>query len=275
MKEMQLRDIQLIGLDIMKDIHDFCVKNDVKYSLAYGSLIGAIRHKGFIPWDDDIDIWMPRPDFERFCKSYQSSKDYKILSVYSDDNYCYYTKVFENARTMVVPELLQQKGEVGVWIDVYPIDGISDDIDDFLLAYSTIRKTTRRINSIRRSYTCLQRGLGKKIAESIKLQVKLLLYGQLSSLRTLFNRQCSQYKFGETKRCSSLACVDAYKKNKPEIFDTTDFCHYELVDFETTQFYVSAKYDHILKTIYGNYMTMPSKEQQISHRCSGHGFYWK
>ena len=275
MREMTLREIQSIGLDIMKDIHVFCVENNIRYSLAYGSLIGAIRHKGFIPWDDDIDIWMPRPDFEIFSKSYRSSKGYKILSVYSEDNYCYYTKVYEDTNTRVIPELLQQKGEVGVWIDVYAIDGIADDRDDFLLTYSKIRRTIQKINSIRGSYTRIQRGQGRKMIEEIKLRLKCLLYGRLSFLRKSFIEQCTQQRFGDTKCCSSLACVDAYKKNKPEIFDTSDFYDYELVDFETTQFYVSTRYDHVLRTIYGDYMVMPSKKDQISHMSLGHGFFWK
>ena len=65
MQELSLRQIQLIGLDILKDIHRFCIDNNLSYSLAYGTLIGAIRHKGFIPWDDDIDIVMPRPDLNQ------------------------------------------------------------------------------------------------------------------------------------------------------------------------------------------------------------------
>ncbi len=74
MKELTLSDVKAVSLDILKDVHEFCIAHDIKYSLAYGTLIGAIRHKGFIPWDDDIDIVMPRPDFERFFKEYKSEK---------------------------------------------------------------------------------------------------------------------------------------------------------------------------------------------------------
>ena len=69
MREMSLREIQLFSLEIMKDVHSFCINNDIRYSLIGGTLIGAMRNKGFIPWDDDIDICMPRPDYERFCHS--------------------------------------------------------------------------------------------------------------------------------------------------------------------------------------------------------------
>ena len=82
MRKMTLQEIQTVNLELMKDIHAFCVKNNIHYSLAYGSLIGAVRHKGFIPWDDDIDIMMPRPDFERFSHEYKSEKGYRLSSVY-------------------------------------------------------------------------------------------------------------------------------------------------------------------------------------------------
>ena len=74
MQELTLKELQQVSLDIIKDVHSFCVNNNITYSIAYGTLIGALRHKGFIPWDDDVDIVMPRPDFERFCREYRSDK---------------------------------------------------------------------------------------------------------------------------------------------------------------------------------------------------------
>ena len=74
MKEMTLRELQLFALEILKDVHQFCTQNNIKYSLYAGTLLGAIRHQGFIPWDDDIDIVMPRDDYNRFCQTYQSER---------------------------------------------------------------------------------------------------------------------------------------------------------------------------------------------------------
>ena len=75
MKELTNQDIKDVSLDILNTIHSFCTKNNIQYSLGYGTLLGAIRHKGFIPWDDDVDVLMPRPDFEKFCKTDVDSKD--------------------------------------------------------------------------------------------------------------------------------------------------------------------------------------------------------
>ncbi len=74
MEKMTIKEIQGVSLDILKDVQSFCESHNISYSLAYGTLIGAIRHKGFVPWDDDIDILIPRSDFERFCQEYHSQK---------------------------------------------------------------------------------------------------------------------------------------------------------------------------------------------------------
>ena len=85
MREMTLEEIQQVSLEILKDVHRFCVENDIKYSLCYGTLLGAIRHNGFIPWDDDIDIMMPRPEYDRFIRLYQSEKGYKLFAAENND----------------------------------------------------------------------------------------------------------------------------------------------------------------------------------------------
>ena len=79
MKAILPEELNVIQLDILDDIHQFCVNNNIRYSLAFGSLIGAIRHHGYIPWDDDIDIMMPRPDYDVFINSFNGA--YKHLVV--------------------------------------------------------------------------------------------------------------------------------------------------------------------------------------------------
>ena len=79
MKAISQEEIRSIQIAILNSVDAFCRKNNLKYSLAYGTLIGAVRHKGFIPWDDDIDIIMPRPDYDRFVAKYKDSV-YDVLS---------------------------------------------------------------------------------------------------------------------------------------------------------------------------------------------------
>ena len=274
-KMMTIQEIQSVNLEIMKDIHAFCVERNIHYSLAYGSLIGAIRHQGFIPWDDDIDIMMPRPDFERFSKEYKSKNGYILSSVYDNDTYINYTRVYDN-RTIAQSPAKASTHEYGVWIDIYPIDGISDD--------DTISKNQfQRL----RHYTVLVMRWRKALRRKDKSNLWICLKAYLYLIRQwLFNKGdfhywhnkicdiCKEYQFGKTNRCSSLVCVDATNKNKQEIFGTEDFNAFELVPFENQQFYIASGYDHILRSIFGNYMEIPPKEKQVSH-INEWQIYWK
>lgn len=86
MQEIDFADIKQLALNILKDVAEFCDHHDIKYALAYGTMLGAVRHKGFIPWDDDIDIMMPREDYNRFIQLYNDSNSrYKVFSIETDN----------------------------------------------------------------------------------------------------------------------------------------------------------------------------------------------
>ena len=114
MKEMTLNEIQNVSLEILKDFHKFCVKNNLTYSLDSGTLIGAIRHQGFIPWDDDIDVIMPRKDYDILCKTYRSEKGYKIISNINQSSFIFFARICEMDKTVVYTDLPWYKEETGV-----------------------------------------------------------------------------------------------------------------------------------------------------------------
>lgn len=273
---MTLHEIQSVNLEIMKDIHAFCVENEIKYSLAYGSLIGAIRHKGFIPWDDDIDIMMPRPDFERFSKEYKSKKGYILSSVYDNDTYVNYTRVYDND-TLVVSPALASKKPMGVWIDIYPIDGISDDEEESRNQFQRLRHFTGIVMRWRHTmYNWKKDNLWINFKAVIRLvHIWLTNKRNFSYWHHQICKISQEHAFGTTKRCSSLLCMEANRDDKQEVFLTSDFLHYKLMPFEDQQFYVTLGYDNILKTIFGDYMKIPPKEKQISHSIDNWDFYWR
>ena len=127
MKEMTLQEVQNVSLEILKDVHAFCESHNIRYSLAYGTLIGAIRHKGFIPWDDDVDIIIPRPDFERFCQEFQSAKGYKLYRPGDPENFMVFARVCDNERTLVKTNRPWSTERTGIWIDIFPFEGLPND----------------------------------------------------------------------------------------------------------------------------------------------------
>ena len=118
----EMREIQLKMMDC---IHHFCIKNKIKYSLAFGSLLGAVRHKGFIPWDDDIDIMMLRSDYELFVNTFNCyNSNYKVYDYRKDTQYYYaFAKVCDERTLRIESSKVQG---LGVFIDVFPIDYYAD-----------------------------------------------------------------------------------------------------------------------------------------------------
>ena len=118
-----------IQVDILKDIHQFCEANNLHYTLIFGSLLGAIRHKGYIPWDDDIDIAMLRPDYEKFVASYSGKNGaYRVYDYRNDVDYHHpYAKV---ADTRTILEERTSMKDIGINIDVFPFDNLFDTKDE-------------------------------------------------------------------------------------------------------------------------------------------------
>lgn len=128
---IEIKEIQSILLPILEYIDKVCKDNNLRYSLAFGTLIGAIRHKGFIPWDDDIDIVMPRTDFDKLIEilEKEQNKKYKILSPYDTNSFFagQMLKVYD-AETKLCEFPNKYNLEYGAYIDVFPIDGIDNSI---------------------------------------------------------------------------------------------------------------------------------------------------
>ena len=117
-----IQELRGVQLGILDDIHAFCVDNGIRYFLACGTLIGAVRHKGYIPWDDDIDLYMPRDDYERFINEFKSvSGNCRVLDPKKEKHYYYtYAKVVDKRTLLVEPEADGYR--IGVYVDVFPVD---------------------------------------------------------------------------------------------------------------------------------------------------------
>lgn len=269
MKPLTLLEIQRYSLDILKSVHTFCVEHNIKYSLAYGTLIGAIRHKGFIPWDDDIDIIMPRPDYNRFCSTFQV-EGLGMLSEKDPDYYLNYCRVFDTVNTKCDTLLpISKRYTGGVWIDVFPADGVSDDKDDFVKNIDSIKKVWMLQLRFRHSLISFPR-----IIQTCGIKDCLILSAiKLSSLGRIFlnhyneiiRNNAEMIPYGSTAHWSQIVVLDDGVRNYQLCEDFEDTIDTE---FEGCSFKIMQGYDRFLRNIYGDYMQLPPEGQRhpkLSH----------
>lgn len=272
MKELTTKEIQQTSLDILKNVHDFCVSYGITYTLAYGTMIGAIRHKGFIPWDDDIDIMMPRPDYEKFCSTYSDIRYALVNRKNRKDCMIAYSRVCDTKETCFhsfLPWIRSSKG-LGVWIDIFPLDAVSDDPDTFTLSYPHFvkcleqsfkgRKTLRPLSS--------EKPLGYNL-NTIKKRLLGLFKHKPEFYTDRLIGMTREYPYGSTSYVAQLSCPGIMAR-----YDINDIASCHLTDFEDTRFYIADGYDRMLRTVYGDYMQLPPENERVPQQ-NYIRFYWK
>ena len=271
---MTLKDIQNVCLEILMEVHKFCIAEGINYTLYGGTLLGAIRHKGFIPWDDDVDIAMPRPDYDRFIHKYHSKKGYKLFSreLYElkDSVYIAYTRVCDMEKTIVDYRNLKWcSTPTGVWIDVFPLDGIEDDTEKRKMHFEKMNYLWVKgckLRLAKRPFMLNNTWKDKIIWINNKLLSFFYSFKVIDSHIAL----CRSIKYGESnffaqvsfmvygmKECHSLSVMEGFL----------------LIPFEGISLFVMSGYDEALREKYGDYMVPPPMEKRINHH--GGRYYWK
>ena len=258
-----LRKAQLLMLKILKEVHKICEENNIKYFLSDGTLIGAIRHQGFIPWDDDLDIGMLREDYEKFCKIAPQilSENFILQNFQTDKGYgLQFGKVILK-NTVWIEKVAKNTNRQwsGIYIDIFPYDNITEN-----------KKMQKLIN---RLYIFIQ-GLilikfkyinisnYESMAKKLKYVLKKIYLCTISKKLLIYIRDsiCKRY-LNKSNTLVTKYGGNFYKNQNPyNIYkDLT------LQTFEDTSFYIPKNYDKILKNLYGNYMEIPPIEKQRQH----------
>ena len=252
MREIGTEELKRIQIEILDDVAAFCQRHNLRYYLAYGTLLGAIRHKGYIPWDDDIDIHMPRPDYEKFLELYNSgSSANRAVSHELDNKYrAAFAKVYRKGT--IVKEFHFKQDIFGVYIDIFPLDGLKDRKQ--ALQCGEIRRYMHVKNSIFTSNMTAMRKMRLTLTKAILLPVTL------RSLQKRIKHIATQCSYDSSERVySSYSRLAARETFPRSIFDS-----YKMVAFEGKEYRAPMDCDCYLRALYGNYMTLPPKEKQQS-----------
>ena len=265
MTELTIPELKETSYSILCDVVDFIEQHSLTYFLVCGTALGAIRHNGFIPWDDDIDIAMPRPDYERFLGLYHSDS-YYLVDSRSGKKYPYaFAKVCDK-RTVLI-EHITKPFPLGVYIDVFPIDGIPSSASE-QKRYLKLIDWDLRMLSWKRISTEKKLDRVHKIIQFIAKSV-LAPFPVSVFVRKLDN-DLRRYSYDDCEYVGHLA-TKAYWGNdlKPKRVFYPPIKHL----FEDKEFNVPGNFDEYLKLEYGDYMKLPPTEKQIPH----HDFfaYWK
>lgn len=244
-----------IQLEMLDEVHAFCKENDIRYSLAFGTLLGAIRHKGFIPWDDDVDIMMPLPDLLRFKEVFKSER-VQYHDVDTDRFHKFAFSLLSDKQTYCKAGLVCK--ECGVSIDLYVCIGLPNNKEDFIEGAKPL--FNKRMTAIGRRALIISKLPIKTIPFFSSVQKKYRDY--------LFN---NSIPYNEAKSYYMIA--GPLKDWKIMSYDYDLFDNLIDVNFEDRVYRITVHYDHFLSLRYGDYMTPPPPEQQ--RPAHGGKYYWK
>ena len=253
-----IQELRKIQLGILDDVHDFCEEHGLRYFLSSGTLIGAVRHKGYIPWDDDIDIYMPRKDYEVFLQTYRDTKDiYRVINPNTDPHYFYtFAKVVDLRTRMVEDEI---KGyEINVYMDIFPVDYVTDD----MAKRKYVFRWKKLLYKIRRCKIANSNPLQSRLAYIVykcwPMTVKQIerIIRRLIVLEKPTNTVCNMTEAGpKLKGC----------------FPAEDIASSVDIEFEGKVYKTMMGYMDYLERTYGDYMTLPPVEQRVTHHFEA---YW-
>ncbi|MCF0211052.1 MAG: LicD family protein [Bacteroidales bacterium] len=258
-KTIDLEELKKIQINILDAIEQFCTERKIRYSIGYGTLLGAVRHKGYIPWDDDLDIIMPYPDYQRFLQEFDGYKPYlQVQSMRKDLYYRFpFAKVFDN-RTILIEKTIRS----GVYVDIFPVVGFPETeekfkqfVEEYHKNYLLMRIATKRI--------------GEKPLKACFNAVKRCFYPDKDKIMQRIENIYSRYPFDEAE---FAGVIPNYYKHRRYI-KADIFRSYSTQTFEGKNYTALENYDAFLSATYGDYMTLPPEDK----RHSEHVFkaYWK
>lgn len=265
MKKLSIEEIQEVSVEILKKVADICEEQHLTYFLAYGTLIGAIRHHGYIPWDDDVDIMMPRPDYEKllayFRKNATSLMPLQMMNDETAKDYPYMISRVSDSR-YVLDVTNEKSYGIGIFIDIYPLDGLGNDRETALKLIDKGKNLSSLIFLSTRQY--FHKGNTKTIVKTL-LKIPAFIYAKLCRKKFFVKKSLQLAALNKYKDSKYVGCVIWPTYREREIFDKDLFTESIMVDFGKYKFRTPKRYDEVLTQIYHEYMQLPPEEDRVAH----------
>lgn len=257
-----LRIMQLMLTDMLKVFHDFCMEHSLRYYAIGGTALGAARHHGFIPWDDDIDVGMPRNDYEKMINIFNRDNNNKRYLLESpsatDSNYYYpYSKLYDTQSTLI--ENVRYKLRRGLYIDIFPLDGAGK----FECEGLKILKSTIIPLKIRAIMLC-----DTKRITNFNVYMRLKLFQafldpiiKINSLMNKIDASCKRLNYNESVYVANFMGL----RKEKEIIRKEILGNPTLYPFENIMICCPEKIDEYLSCLYGDWKSPPPPNEQITH----------
>ena len=268
---MELDEIKQCGFEVLCGVKQVCEAYGLRYSLTGGTLIGAVRHQGFIPWDDDIDIMMPRPDYDRFIEAAKDRDwgfDLHCAELDGKDYWYPFAKACHRKTRLQERGIAETGVSLGVYVDIFPVDGAGNT-----LAGAKLRTMVFQFLhglKVTSNWTCYRRSKLRKWYYEPARYVCYLLSRLLGRCR--IDGMLNRFLRGKTFDRSAFAGRLVGDYGSREIMPKALFESVSPVIFAGEQFDAVTDYDTFLRELYGDYMQLPPEEKQVTH----HEFeaYW-
>ncbi len=256
-------EIKKIEWDLLCQFADYCDQKGIRYYLGGGTLLGAIRHKGFIPWDDDIDIIMPRPDYNKFLSENEREHAFCIGSIWNWSANIPFIKLFDTS-TIIKQKYSKCYHTGHLWIDIFPLDGLPNSKISLFLHYKISRLMRKMLTLSESNFT--------EGTSRIKIIGKIMLYPVAKLIGAprwaiWLDRFSQRIKFENSYYIGGLV----WGYGPQERMVKAKFLPYIDVSFEGRKFHAPKCWHIYLKNLYGNYMKYPPKNKRLNHSMTA----WK
>jgi lipopolysaccharide cholinephosphotransferase len=259
---LTLREKQFEGLRALRMFDDLCKEHGLRYSLDYGTIIGAVRHKGFIPWDDDVDVCMPRPDFEKMLSMSDTFKkeDTELQGYFGLPLEVSSHVRFVSLRAEINHTTMNLPGRNYIWVDIFPIDGNPDDLQDGLALCQEAWFPKQMLTAGLWRWKAIP---NRAVATACLVTRPIL---RSYPFRMYWTKRLKSVQlsvpYGSTGTVGSLASLSHGEDRMPiEQFEKT-----VMMEFEGYEFPVMSCWEQRLHNWYGDYMQLPPEDQRINHQ---------